>query len=259
MSEQTSFLDPEEKAFREQSEKELAEHEAKNKSVEVISSKIEKEETMVCIDQSKKSQHAELSKVAESVSIDPFSDAKNFEHIQRVGLMLSSCTMVPKEYQGKDKVGNCVIALDMAKRMGIGVFTVMQNLYVVYGNPSWKSSYVISAINTNSKFNGQLRFEYTGKEGTLERGCRAKITNKLGETLEGPLVTIKMATDEGWVGKQGSKWRTMPELMMSYRAATFFARLYCPEVLNGMQTVEETYDIVGEVVTDPIVTAESLA
>jgi len=35
----------------------------------------------------------------------------------------------------------------------------------------------------------------------------------------------------------------MPELMLKYRAAAFFGRLYAPEVLMGMQTSEEVIDI----------------
>jgi hypothetical protein len=52
-----------------------------------------------------------------------------------------------------------------------------------------------------------------------------------------------MAKAEGWLTKTGSKWITMPELMLKYRAAAFFGRLYAPEVLMGMQTSEEVIDI----------------
>ena len=52
-----------------------------------------------------------------------------------------------------------------------------------------------------------------------------------------------MAKAEGWLTKTGSKWQTMPELMLKYRAAAFFGRLYAPEVLMGMQTAEEVIDI----------------
>ena len=33
--------------------------------------------------------------------------------------------------------------------------------------------------------------------------------------------------------------------MFHYRSAAFFAREYCPEVLNGLQTVEELKDVRG--------------
>lgn len=47
---------------------------------------------------------------------------------------------------------------------------------------------------------------------------------------------------KGWFSKDGSKWRTMPELMLRYRAASFFGRLYAPDILYGMQTTEEVED-----------------
>ena len=38
----------------------------------------------------------------------------------------------------------------------------------------------------------------------------------------------------------------MPELMMRYRAAAFFGRLYAPEITMGMHSVEEIIDIQHE-------------
>ena len=57
---------------------------------------------------------------------------------------------------------------------------------------------------------------------------------------------MAMANAEGWVSKAGSKWKTMPELMMRYRAAAFFGRLYAPEITMGMHSVEEVVDIQHE-------------
>ena len=36
----------------------------------------------------------------------------------------------------------------------------------------------------------------------------------------------------------------MPDLMLRYRAATFFSRLYCPELTMGMRTTDELEDMV---------------
>lgn len=52
--------------------------------------------------------------------------------------------------------------------------------------------------------------------------------------------------------KDGSKWKTMPDLMLRYRAATLFARTYAPELTMGMHTVEEEQDII--VSASPVVT-----
>jgi hypothetical protein len=35
----------------------------------------------------------------------------------------------------------------------------------------------------------------------------------------------------------------MPELMMRYRAASFFGKLYCPELLMGFQSQEEAIEL----------------
>ena len=52
---------------------------------------------------------------------------------------------------------------------------------------------------------------------------------------------MAMVKAEGWI--TNSKWKSMPEQMLAYRAAAFFARVYCPESLMGLQTYEEVIDV----------------
>ena len=66
----------------------------------------------------------------------------------------------------------------------------------------------------------------------------------------GPLVTIAMAKAEGWYQKNGSKWKTMPELMICYRSAAFWTRLFAPEIGLGINTSDEAIDTVGVEVPD---------
>lgn len=163
--------------------------------------------------------------------------ASDFETGQRVAKMLASSKLVPQHFQGN--IADCVIALEMAQRMGASPLAVMQNLYIVHGKPSWSAQFIIAAINQSGKFS-PLRFELN-KERTA---CKAwAIELATNERLEGPPVTIEMAKAEGWHGKNGSKWQTMPELMLRYRAATFFGRLYAPDLLMGMRTDDEVIDI----------------
>jgi hypothetical protein len=168
-----------------------------------------------------------------------FNSSANFEHAQRVAKMLSSSSLVPKEFQ--NNVQNTMIALEMANRIGASPLMVMQNLYIVHGKPSWSSTFIIAAINSSGKFS-PLRFEISG-EGD-QKGCIAWAYEKeTKERLESPRVTMEMAKKEGWVDKNGSKWKTMPELMMRYRAAAFFGRLYAPEIMMGMHSFEEAVEI----------------
>lgn len=166
------------------------------------------------------------------------TSAQGFAHIQRVAQALSQSTIVPKEYQ--NNLPNVIVALEMANRMHISPMMVMQNLDIIHGKPSWKSTFIISAINSCGRFDG-LQFELTGTGD--DWGCVAWTRNKNGDVVRGPRVTIAMAKKEGWFNKNGSKWPSMSELMLQYRAASFFGRLYCSDILMGMQSVEEVQDV----------------
>lgn len=171
-----------------------------------------------------------------------FSQITTFEDAQRMAMALSKSGMVPATYQGDAGVANCLIALDIAQRVGANPLMVMQNLNIIHGKPSWSGQYVISAINGCGRF-GPLDFEWTGQEGTDDWGCRAVADDRVtGKIRRGTLVTIKMSKKEGWFAKNGSKWQTMPELMLQYRAAAFFGRVYCPEILMGMRVEGEPED-----------------
>jgi hypothetical protein len=182
-------------------------------------------------------------KRVESVpDLPSFSNSATFEHAQRVAKMLSSSELIPQAYRGN--VQNTMIALELANRIGASPLQVMQNLYIVQGKPSWSSSFIIAAINACRKFS-PLRFEVTGEGDSLTCVAWAyDLAN--GDKLEGPMITMQMAKEEGWLGKAGSKWKTMPSLMIRYRAAAFFGRLYAPEILMGMQTMEEVVDVTAD-------------
>lgn len=173
-----------------------------------------------------------------------FNNAQSFELMQRAAKLLASSTLVPKEYQGN--LPNCVIALNMAQRVGADPLQVMQNLYVVHGRPGWSSQFLIATFNQCGRFSA-MRFEFFGETGKDSWGCRAwAIEKETGEKITGADITIKTAKDEGWYSKNGSKWKTMPQQMLMYRAASWFVRAYAPELSMGLQTQEELRDV-GEV------------
>jgi len=163
------------------------------------------------------------------------AETQAFELVQRQAMMLSKSTLVPKDFIGN--VANCAIALNIAKRTRLDPLMVCQNLAIIHGRPSWGSSFIIASLNSCGRF-GTLRFESTP---TL---CKAVTMDKQsGAILEGPTVTMEMAKLEGWLDKPGSKWKTMPELMLKYRAAAFFGRLYAPEIMMGLYSADEVVDI----------------
>jgi hypothetical protein len=170
-----------------------------------------------------------------------FSGIQAFEDAQRIAKALASSTLIPPQFQGQQGFANCLVALEIANRMRMSPFQVMQNLHIIHGRPSWSSQFIIGLINGCGRFS-PLRYEVTGQGDTLACTCVATELASSND-LRGPTVTMAMAKKEGWATKSGSKWLTLPDLMIRYRAAAFWGRLYIPELLVGIQTQEEVVDI----------------
>lgn len=190
----------------------------------------------------------------------PFGSVNNMQASCKMARVLASSTLVPVDYRGEKGVGNCVIAMDIAARNKISPLVVMQNMYVVEGRPSWSSQFLIGAVNSCGRFSSlKWRIQRPGRKikafikkynGATEPREIENITCvayakdlKTGEELTSPEISIQTAVDEGWYSKKGSKWQTMPELMLRYRTAAAFCRCYCPEITMGVYTTEEVMDI----------------
>lgn len=184
----------------------------------------------------------ENTSTAVSTQISPAGNfIDDFRECFKVAQILCKARIIPENYQ--NKVEDTAVAIDMANRMNISPMMVMQNLYVVKGKPSWSGQSCISFIRTKYS---DVKTVYVGEQGKDNWGCYVTAKTKDGENLKGATVTIAMAKSEGWYGKTGSKWQTMPELMLAYRAASFFARVHCPEILMGCHVEGEAEDISTE-------------
>jgi hypothetical protein len=127
---------------------------------------------------------------------------------------------------------------------------VAQNLDIIHGRPSWRATFLIATVNACGRFS-PIRFRWQGEELSESWGCRAVAKDReTGEECVGTLITIGMAKREGWATKSGTKWATMPEQMLCYRAAAFWTRIYAPELSLGMSTSDEVIDTYGETVAD---------
>lgn len=178
-----------------------------------------------------------------------FSSRDSFNLLWSMSAMFAQTTLVPKHFRGNQ--GNCAIAINMANRMGADPLMVMQNMYIVYGNPAWSSKFLIATFNQCGKYSS-IKYKMVGTKGQDDYGCYAYATElSTGEVIEGPTITIGIAKAEGWYQKDGSKWVTMPEQMLRYRAASWFIRTTAPELSMGLQTVEEIQDI-GERDVTPV-------
>lgn len=167
---------------------------------------------------------------------------REFSMLQRKAKVLASSTIVPKDYI--NNIANCMIAMEMANRLGAGELEVMQNLHIIHGRPSFSASYLIAQVNASGILKGRLKFKMTGERDKDTWGCIAYGTcAETGDILEGTEVTISLAKKEGWYQKSGSKWQTMPEQMLQYRAASFWSRINAPDATMGMHTTDEVREI----------------
>lgn len=172
-------------------------------------------------------------------SLGIFGTSDNFIMAMQMAKALASSTIVPQTFQKNE--ANCLIAIEQAQRLRVSPMMVMQNLHVIQGRPSWSSKFLIAAINNSGKFDMELQFEETQDKDGKPFSCTAW-TTKNGRKVNGMTVDMDIAKEEGWLSKNGSKWKTMPQLMLRYRAASFFSSLNCPELTMGLYTREEMQD-----------------
>ena len=182
----------------------------------------------------------EITKTNSEGNSSIYQSTESFEFAQRQAKSLCESDLVPTSYQGQKGLSNCLVALEMSKRMNLSPLTVMQNLNVIHGKPSWSSHFISSQIIACGRFKN---FDYivTGKDDTLSVQCQA-IRLEDNKLVKGTAVSMKMAQKEGWTRKN-PKYQSMPEIMLRARAATFFGRQYIPDLLLGVQTSEEVIDI----------------
>lgn len=182
-----------------------------------------------------------------------YKNTDSFEFAQRQAKSLCESNLVPISYQGQKGLPNCLVAIEMSKRMKLSPLTVMQNLNVIHGTPTWSAQFITSQILGCGRF---TNFDYLvkGEGDTLEVQC---VATRLEDQklVKGTTVSMRMARLEGWT--RNSKYQSMPELMLRNRAATFFGRQYIPDLLLGVQTSEEVVDIQPVDVT-PEIEKESL-
>jgi len=197
--------------------------------------------------------------------VSVFDSNSNFEEAVKMCEFLSKSEMVPIEYRGVNKIPNTMIALDISRRLGESILTVMQNLDVIHGKPSFGSKYLIARARQSGykikylikKGEARKNVEHTVyKKGETPKTytqtidnmfCKAVMIEPNGEKTEGPEISIEMAVKEGWYGKSNSKWKNMPELMLRYRAASFLIKTSYPELAFGMPITEEVLDQVDTI------------
>ena len=172
---------------------------------------------------------------------------QSFADNWKIAQQYAKSDLIPDNY--KNKPENVIIALGMSSKMNLDLFTIMQNLDIVKGKARWNGSFCRTLIEKTGKYK-DLDLIYTGEKDKDSFGCYLQAVRKNdGKIVKGAEITVGMAKAEGWwskkdkYGKETSKWQSLTELMLGYRAMSFFARMHCPEALSGVYTGEEIEDM----------------
>ena len=183
------------------------------------------------------------------------AEVQRFELEQRKAKAFSLSAFFPRHLMGQGpngaqiSVANATIVYDIAYRMNLSPLEVAQSIFIIQGKPSFETKFLVARLNTSGLLKGRLN-TIVSQDGQSAY-CEA-IDAQTGAVLRGTTITMEMAKREGWLGKNGSKWQTMPTLMLKYRAQSFFINEFFPEVRLGLRTKEEVQDIVEvEEISEP--------
>lgn len=164
-----------------------------------------------------------------------FDDTQNNQDLQQKYIIandLANSDLLPQHFRGN--VPNILIAMEASNRLGLSPVEVMKHCYIIKGKLAFDSKMIIALVNKSGKFDGPL--QYWLDENETECVCYAFIN---GQQYTGPKVTLAMAKANRW----GTLWNTLSGLMLRYRAAIFFARLFAPEIIIGLDDLNEQQDI----------------
>lgn len=168
---------------------------------------------------------------------DVLHDDGAFARVERMAQLLARSQLLPQAFRGKPE--DVFFAFLIAQQMGVDVFTVLQSIHFVNGKPGWAAPFLISRANASGVFTDEIKFETTGEGPSLAVTASATL-KKSGERVS-RTVSLAMAKADGWA--KNSKYSSIPEQMLSYRAATFLCRLYCPGIFYGLRPTDELEDI----------------
>lgn len=174
------------------------------------------------------------------------------EKAYKFSQIMAKSDIIPAHYRGKPE--NVFVAIQTAYRMNLDPMLVMQNTFVVSGKLGMNSSFAIALANSSKLFDGGIRYRVVGEGDKLEITAYAILKSNNEEISY--TIGMREAIAENWT--KNPKYKSLPELMLRYRAATLLIRTHVPEVINGMHMVEEIEDVLAaKEVSTPKLTVNS--
>jgi hypothetical protein len=160
-------------------------------------------------------------------------DGAALDHRYRLAKAFSMSGMVPAHFQGKPEA--CLVAMLYAEQLGEHPMLLFQEISVINGRPNTSARFAISRANKSGLLQGPITWKSKGQDAALEVTASATLRDT-GEVITAT-VSMKEAHADGWT--RNPKYKSIPEQMLRWRAATRLINLYIPEVLFGLAVREE--------------------
>jgi len=164
-----------------------------------------------------------------------------FEEAERMAERLAKSALLPDHFRGKP--ADVFWAIAYGLEIGLSPVAALRAVYVVKGRPGLYADAMVAVVMASRKAVYFRCIESTPTRAVFE-------TQRAGDQPVRKAFTIDDAERAG-LTRQNTKYQTEPERMLEARAKSWLAKLVYPDVLHGIQSVEELADAVDLVETAP--------
>ena len=174
-----------------------------------------------------------------SSSLDMWLDPDLRDNAWKAATRMASSSLVPVAY--RNKPADCMIAMEMADMLQVRTIAILQNVFIVHGMPTFRTTFIVTLANQRGPFAHPIRYRVEGEGESLKVTAWSTLRDT-GEIV-GAFASMEMARKEKWDKNQ--KYDSMPEQMLHYRSASLLINRYCPEVRFGFNLSEEVEDVIA--------------
>jgi len=147
----------------------------------------------------------------------------------------SKCDFLPKHYHNNPS--NCLVALQTSFLLNIPPLMFLLEMKPIHGQISLSSKMIISLANKSGKFINGIHYETSGEKDNFTVTAYGYLKNNPNKKVSYS-VSREQIKKSGW-GRATNLYDNFSEAMLFYRAAGFLCRIYIPEVLSGISSIEE--------------------
>lgn len=176
------------------------------------------------------------------------SDSGLFDRMfQLAEVMASSKMTVPKHLQGN--AGDCMAIVMQASQWQMNPFAVAQKTHIVNGNLGYEAQLVAAVINSSGVVSDRFSFEWQGNwdkwsSDNNDKQLEKSLTVIVSATIKGESEPRKLVVSMSQATVRNSPlWKSDPKQQLAYLAQKKWARLYAPDVILGVYSVDEFDDV----------------